>query len=198
MKQKNILLALILSAGFSISVFCGNISTEDPLVKMRLNEKLAYDLYADFSDMWKLDVFSSIGESKVVHKMRMKSLLKKLGIKDPVENNFDRGSFENEEFNKIYRELILRGSVSETEALKACAYNEERIIKELTDCISYVSDETLEKTLLQMNLTTGAHLRALVKAINRKGDLYSPQILTEGEFDAVMGSGRDNFTYSEE
>jgi hypothetical protein len=196
--MKHLIFALAVFAGLIVQVSAEINPAEEQLLKLRYNGKIAYDLYSEFYENWKLEVFYNIGESKVVQKMRMKEILTKFGITDPLENNYDRGMFDVDEIQSDYNSYLANGSTSKTNALLSCALLEERIYKDLGESINMISESNAKKELKQMRVTTGSHLKALVRALNRCGEIYTPSLLTENEFDRIMGSEKESFTISDD
>lgn len=88
----------------------------DGLIHMRLEEKLARDVYTTFGDQYTANVFLKIKLSEQKHMDAVKRLLVKYNIPDPVTSN-EIGVFPEGQFQTLYNNYIAQGSVSLTEAL---------------------------------------------------------------------------------
>lgn len=184
--MKRSIFVLLIIAGSVAALYSSSIPAEEQLVRMQLNVKIACGLYSDFYDRWKLEVFYNIGESKSVHNQRMESILDKFSIAEPVNNERDAGLFEDSALQMNFDALIQNGSGSKMNAVITCAFLEEKIYKDLGECLKAVSGKESKEILRQMLIATGYHLKALVKTLNRSGKVYKPQLLTEIEFDKVL------------
>ncbi len=162
----------------------------DMLVKMRQEEKLARDVYITLYEKWGLRIFSNIAQSEQTHMDAIKVLLDKYGLKDPAANDVI-GQFSDQAFVNLYTALVNQGSTSLVDALKVGATIEDLDIKDLEDEIA-VSDNQDIKTVFQ-NLMKGSrnHLRSFYRLIVANGDTYTPQYITQEEFDAIVNSAME-------
>ena len=180
-----------MAAGAYSNGFSTAFPEDEQLISMRLNGKVASDLYSEFYGSWKLDVFYNVGESKLVYDIRMKELFEEFSITDPLESNSVTGKFDDPNMQVFYDALLLKGKESEKNAVIACALMEEKIYRDLGECSRILNDPNAKKILKQMRLTTGNHLRALVKELNRSGVIYDPQLISNRDLDNIMGSGKE-------
>ena len=162
----------------------------DMLVKMRQEEKLARDVYITLYEKWGLRIFSNIAQSEQTHMDAIKVLLDKYGLEDPAANDVI-GQFSDQAFVDLYTALVNQGSTSLVDALKVGATIEDLDIKDLEDEIA-VSDNQDIKTVFQ-NLMKGSrnHLRSFYRLIVANGDTYTPQYITQEEFDAIVNSAME-------
>lgn len=116
-----------------------DLSTDevDGLVHMRMEEKLARDVYTMFGDMWNLKVFLNIKVSEQVHMDVVKKLLDKYAIADPLESD-EPGVFPDNYFSALYNQLIAEGSSSVYDALKVGVSIEELDIADLQNQLDNV------------------------------------------------------------
>ena len=87
------------------------------LTYMREEEKLARDSYLILYDKWHLSIFAKIANSEVMHMAKVKDLLDRYGLADPVAGKAI-GAFSNPVLQQLYNELIAQGSQSSTAALR--------------------------------------------------------------------------------
>lgn len=82
---------------------------EEGLIHMRLEEKVARDVYIYFYDLHNKKIFSTIKESEQGHMDAMKTLLNNYSVEDPVTDDtpgvFPPGSV----FQDLYNGFILQG-----------------------------------------------------------------------------------------
>lgn len=170
---------------FDVLVQSGAISKES-LQFIREEEKLARDVYIGLYRKWGTRVFDNISRSEQTHTDKIKYLLNKYKHEDPAANTAI-GVFKNPDIQKLYNDLMLRGSKSQQEALYVGAYIEELDIGDLRHEIA----ESSSKDVIQVytNLMEGSfnHLRAFVSQIERRGVSYKAQLLTQEDVDNILG-----------
>jgi hypothetical protein len=88
------------------------------LYHLREEEKLARDVYDALNAKWGFVVFSNIAESEERHFEAMGNLIIRYGLKDPAANT-QPGLFVNADLQALYDKLIIQGSASLIDALKA-------------------------------------------------------------------------------
>ncbi len=155
---------------------------------MREEEKLARDVYDVLGDRWNLRSFNNINQAEQRHMDQVKMLMQTYEITDPIVS--DRvGVFANPELAAMYKQLVHRGQTSSLEALKVGALIEETDIKDLRDRLNATNHPQL-KTLYE-NLLQGSynHLQAFVRQIERQGESYIPQVLSQQELTAILAQG---------
>lgn len=113
----------------------------DGLIHMRLEEKLARDVYTTFGNLYNYKVFMNIKEAEQRHMDAMLRLLVKYNIEDPVTSD-EVGVFPPGPFQVLYDDYIVQGSVSLLEALQVGVDIEELDIAD----IQYQIDEVVDNT----------------------------------------------------
>ena len=140
----------------------GSLSQEeiDGLIHMRIEEKLARDVYTVLGNKWQAKVFLNIKLSEQAHMNAINRLLVKYGIQDPLTTD-EVGIFPNESFQNLYNELVAQGSVSLIEAFKVGVKIEELDIEDLNHQLQNVVDN-IDIIRVYTNLKTGSenHLKA--------------------------------------
>jgi len=152
---------------------------------MREEEKLAHDVYFKLYETHKLQAFQNIANSELTHTEAVKTLLENYKIDDPAENN-TQGEFENEALQELYTTLTKQGEQNLKEALKVGALIEEIDIIDLQNAIQRT--ENNEIITVYENLMKGSrnHLRAFVKNIEKNGNTYTNQKLSELEYNEII------------
>ena len=130
------------------------------LVHMRIEEKLARDVYTVLGAKWNARVFLNIKLSEQTHMEAVRRLLNKYGIEDPLKTD-EVGIFPNEDFKTLYDQLISQGNVSLKEAFLVGVEIEVLDIKDLDYQLTNVVDN-LDIIRVYTNLRTGSinHLTA--------------------------------------
>ncbi len=157
---------------------------------MREEEKLARDVYLTLYKKWGIPIFRNIAESEQTHTDAVKAIIDKYGLKDPVESNAI-GAFTNPEIRALYEKLVAEGSKSVVDALKVGATIEEMDIIDLQHWLSKTDNKDVR--LVYCNLMKGSrnHLRAFVSQLSRYGVKYTPQYLSESEFNAIISGSTE-------
>jgi hypothetical protein len=100
------------------------------LIHMRIEEKLARDVYTVMGTTWNAKVFLNIKVSEQAHMNAVKRMLVKYNIPDPITTD-EVGVFPDETFQALYNQFILQGNVSLREALLSGVAIEELDIADL-------------------------------------------------------------------
>ena len=109
----------------------------DGLIYMRIEEKLARDIYTVLGTTWNAKVFLNIKVSEQAHMDAVKRMLDKYSITDPLLTD-EVGVFPDPEFQALYDQLIAQGSVSLYEGLLVGVVIEELDIADLEDQLTNV------------------------------------------------------------
>lgn len=174
-------------AGVCPSVTSGTqVSVEDAasLSFMREEEKLARDVYQTLAAQWQTQIFTNIANSEQVHMDQVKCLLDAYGLPDSATSEV--GSFNNLELQTLYHELVARGAISLSEALRTGALVEEVDIEDLNQGLNTI--QVPEIRLVYENLRQGSesHLKAFVGTLEQLGETYAAQLLDTKEVDTIL------------
>lgn len=137
----------------------------DGLIHMRLEEKLARDVYTTLGNTWNYKVFLNIKVSEQAHMEAVKRLLVKYGIDDPITND-EVGVFPDPQFQALYDQYVLQGNISDYEAFLVGKTIEELDIADLQNQLTNVVDNP-DIIRVYQNLTTASesHLAAFNKCL---------------------------------
>jgi len=111
----------------------------DGLIHMRIEEKLARDVYTVFGNLYNYRVFQNISISEQNHMNAIKRLLVKYNIEDPIVSD-EIGVFPDPQFQQLYDQYITQGNVSLREALLVGVSIEELDISDLENQLTNVVD----------------------------------------------------------
>ena len=172
---------------------------KEAILFMREEEKLARDVYDSLFRKWGGNPFDNIRKSEQVHMDRMKELVIRYKLEDPVEANQDMpGKFLNNLLQQYYNELVASGSQSLTEALRAGAKVEELDIRDLEERMEQTDKQDIISTFTYLKRASENHLRAFARRLKRMGVDYEPLILGKDQYDKILatdnmrGSNRPN------
>lgn len=170
---------------------------------IREEEKLARDVYEALYAKWGVNPFGNIRLSEQTHMDKMKWLIDKYNLADPIKLTKDeKGKFENQQLQELYYSLIKDGNKSLVDALKVGATIEELDIKDIQDAMKQTHDSAILQVYENLVWASENHLNAFVSQLNRKGVTYTPTILSKSQFDNIIkndhrggkhgGEGRGN------
>ena len=150
---------------------------------MAEEEKLAGDVYWALNEKWNLRVFDNIGKAERTHEAAVKTLLERYSLPDPTKG---AGVFSNETLQRLFNDLVSRGSASVKDALQVGAAIEEIDILDLQERMAQTDREDI--LLVYANLKRGSenHLRAFVNNLQRQGFEYNPEYLSQEEYDGII------------
>lgn len=133
-------------------------STEELLLYLIEEEKLAHDVYTVMYQKYGARVFGSILTSEESHQAQVLSLLKTRNIADPRSQNI--GEFKNQELQALYDQLIEQGNKSEVDAFKAGVVIEEKDIADISAQLATATEQDIIDTLEALRRGSENHLRA--------------------------------------
>ena len=136
------------------------------LIHIRVEEKLARDVYITLGEIWNVRIFQNIQKSEQRHMDAMKSLINFYEIPDPAEND-EVGIFSVDEFKLLYNELVERGTTSYREAMLVGRTIEELDIADLEDQLLIVDNPDIKIVYENLKAASERHLNAFNRHINK-------------------------------
>lgn len=158
------------------------------LTFMREEEKLARDVYREMYEAWKMPIFANIAKSEERHTRQVLRLLTRYGIGDPVLSD-EVGDFDNEELGRLYEQLVAQGSGEGStlpDALEVGGLIEETDIVDLRVAIQNTTHADIKRVYSNLMEASKNHLRAFVGQMEAAGVTYTPALLSQEEFDAIV------------
>ena len=135
----------------------------DGLIHMRIEEKLARDVYTVLGTSYNAQVFLNIKISEQQHMNAVKRMLDKYSIPDPLTTD-EVGVFPDPTFQALYDQLIMQGSVSLNEALLVGVAIEELDISDLEDQLTnVVTNPGIIRLYTNLKAGSVSHLAAFNK-----------------------------------
>jgi len=159
----------------------------DDMAFMREEEKLARDVYLTLHNTWGLNIFSNIADSEQTHTTKVKELLEKYQLPDPVVDD-SIGVFVNQDLANLYEAMITRGSVSALEALYVGGAIEETDMIDLQNAIERTDRDDIRQVYENLLAGSRNHLRAYVGQIENQGIVYEAQFLSQEDVDEIVDS----------
>jgi hypothetical protein len=186
-ETSNINIATLQTQITSLPIETLNTDEQSSLLFMREEEKLARDVYISLYNKWGVNIFTNISESEQTHMDAVLLLLTKYSLTDPVGSNAV-GVFNNTELQNLYNQLIAQGNISISDAYQVGATIEDLDIFDLANALAKIDNQDIE--LVYDMLTKGSrnHLRSFYGNILNVESSYTPQFLTQAEFDAIINS----------
>jgi hypothetical protein len=132
---------------------------KDGLIYMRLEEKLARDVYLTLGKTYTQKMFVNIPESEQRHMDAVKVLLNKYVITDPITDN-EIGSFTNADFKKLYDDLVAKGKTSFRDAMLVGKEIEEMDIKDLNERLEQTDNPDIKSVYENLKRGSENHLKA--------------------------------------
>ncbi len=152
---------------------------------LREEEKLARDVYITLHKRWKLQIFENISQSEQRHMDRMKTLVIRYGLTDPVRDD-TVGVFTNKELAKLYKDLVARGSKSEVEALLVGATIEDLDIRDIRRMKKNTADADAQDAFAKLECGSRNHMRAFSRQLEARGVTYKVKYLSQGEVKQIL------------
>lgn len=139
-------------------------ATDEMLLYMAEEEKLAMDVYDALGDLWGSRIFTQISSSEATHQDRVLSLLDAAGLADPRTGV--AGTFTDDELQALYDDLMALGSTSPTAAFEVGVMIEERDIADLTEAMSLTHDASVVTVLDSLRSASQNHLSAFQRQLS--------------------------------
>ena len=133
-------------------------ATAEQLAYLIEEEKLAHDVYTVMYDLWGARAFGNILESEASHQDQVLSIMKTFDVEDPRSSEL--GVFNDPELQKLYDDLVAKGSKSLIDAYEVGVAIEELDIADLTDMLSTATDSTVIAMMENLRRGSENHLRA--------------------------------------
>ncbi|MFA5986625.1 MAG: DUF2202 domain-containing protein [Parcubacteria group bacterium] len=159
------------------------------IIKMREEEKLARDVYTTLGAKWGQKIFLNITSSEQTHMDEVKQLIDRYALTDPITDGAT-GVFTSPELQKLYNDLIAKGNVSLVDALNVGATVEDLDIKDLQDLIAATDNADIKYVYENLKNGSQRHLQSFVKNLEKNGTTYTPQYISQTDYDAIISMER--------
>lgn len=160
----------------------------------REEEKLARDVYDLFATLYTLPIFPNIASSEQTHTDAVKTLLDRYSVPDPAAST-PPGMFVNPDLQVLYVTLVARGRTSLVAALAVGANIEEIDIVDLTRELAKVDNRDITIVFENLLKASRNHLRSFVSALEARGIVYVPQVLSSAVYRQIVDSPMEAGAY---
>lgn len=161
---------------------------KEALLFMLEEEKLARDTYIFLNNQWALNQFANIKNSEQMHMDAVENLLIQYNVEYTI---LPEGQFENQTLQNFYNQFIVDGAVSQANALQIGATIEDLDIVDLVDYINATSNTALINVFESLQCGSRNHLRSFVFGIENAGNTYTPQFLSQEDYDAIIAGSHE-------
>ena len=160
----------------------------EALSYMREEEQLAQAVYLANAALWPtVPEFANVAASEATHTSAVKVLLDRYALADPLAG-LSVGTFHTPLFQTLYTDLVAASGVSLVAAVKVGVQIEELDISDLAS--RKAATDNADILFVYDNLLRGSrnHLRAYMSVLAQQGGSYTPQYISQAEFDAILNS----------
>lgn len=140
-------------------------ATAEQLVYLIEEEKLAHDVYSKMFELWGSKVFGNILNSEASHQSQVLTVMATRDIADPRSSQ--EGVFKNADLQKLYDELIAKGSKSAVDAYEVGVAIEVLDIDDLTKILATAKDADVIAMMENLRRGSENHLRAFNNQLNK-------------------------------
>lgn len=163
-------------------------SDKTALLFMLEEEKLARDTYMYLDDLWSINQFANIKNSEQTHMNAIEDLL--------IQNNIEYtilslGEFENQALQDFYNQFVIDGAVNQANALQIGATIEDLDIVDLQDYMNATTNTSLINVFISLQCGSRNHLRSFVLGIENEGNTYTPQFLSEYDYNVIISDSNE-------
>ena len=156
---------------------------KEALLFMLEEEKLARDTYTLLYDLWNINQFANIGNSEQSHMDAVINLLDAYMVDYSI---LPQGEFLNSELQALYDQFALDGSLNTGNAFQIGATIEDLDIVDLQEYIDVTTNTTLIDVFSGLQCGSRNHLRSFINSIENNGNTYTPQFLSQEEYDSII------------
>jgi hypothetical protein len=157
------------------------------LTYLREEEKLARDVYFKLYEKYGVRIFNNIYNSEVTHTNAVYQLLRKYELQDPFGNN-GVGVFTDQNLQNLYNTLIAKGNQSLLNAYQVGATIEDVDLFDIKEKLAVADNQDIKLVYEMLAKGSRNHMRAFYKNLVNIGGSYTPQYITQAEFDAIINS----------
>jgi len=155
------------------------------LLYMYEEEKLAGDVYKTLNKQWNIGIFTNISGSEEMHQNMVASLLDKYEI--TYVRNSEIGKFENEDLQKLYKDLVEKGNQSIEEALTVGATIEDLDIFDIDQMLKNdIDNEDIQMVYKNLRRGSTNHMRAFNRWLSSYNISYKAQYISDDELIQII------------
>jgi hypothetical protein len=118
------------------------------------------------------------------------ALLERYTLSDPIISDAP-GAYSSELLSGLYDELLQQGSASLNDALIVGATIEDLDIQDLAEAMDATDREDIRTVYANLQKGSRNHLRAFTRQIERRGEYYTPQYISQTWYDEIVQSEQE-------
>ena len=158
---------------------------------MREEEKVARDLYLALDARWGSTPFGNIVSAEESHMSAILQLLRQYRLSDPTAGNLV-GEFSDPELQALHDALLLRGELSELDAIRVGGFVEEADILDVQAAMERSSRAAIDQTYARLACGSRNHLRAFAAADTAlSGTPYVAQVMEQKAVEVILTSPQE-------
>jgi hypothetical protein len=157
------------------------------LTTMRQEERLAHDVYSIDATLNPQAIFNDLSTAEETHASAMLLLLRRYQLPDPLAG-LSRGIYPDTTIQTLFTRFSLASEMGAVQALQAGAEIEELDVHDLTGQVALTDNADILMVYQHLMMASRNHLRELMKTLTQQGGSYTPQYLSQSEFDAIVDS----------
>ncbi|MGB5419275.1 DUF2202 domain-containing protein [Algibacter sp.] len=163
-------------------------SDKTALLFMLEEEKLARDTYMYLDDLWTINQFANIQKSEQTHMNSVESLLIQYNVAYTI---LPVGEFANQDLQNFYDQFVIDGAINQANALQIGATIEDLDIVDLQTNINDTNNAEITTVFESLQCGSRNHLRSFVSNIEKGGDTYIPQFLTQEAYNTIVSADNE-------
>lgn len=164
----------------------------ETLLFTREEEKLAHDVYVYAYSKYGNFVFDNIANSESQHVTSILNSMENFNVSDPLNGIQTPGEFTIPALQTLYDNLIARVDMSKNESLLVGLYIEDLDIRDLDQAISETDEPSLIQVYESLKCGSKNHMRTFESLASDAGIIYTPEFISQAEYDAIINSPRTN------
>lgn len=161
---------------------------KDALVFMLEEERLARDVYDHLFAKWGLPQFENISTSEQSHMDAVETLLKKYDLPYSI---LEAGTFQNTDLQAAYNSLVAQGDEDLVGALTSGATIEDLDIFDLENWMDQIENGEILNVFSKLQCGSRNHLRAFTNSLALEGETYTPQFISQTEYEEMLNNDRE-------
>ncbi|MGB5403149.1 MAG: DUF2202 domain-containing protein [Robiginitalea sp.] len=161
---------------------------KEALTFMLEEERLARDVYDHLFAKWGLSQFENISISEQSHMDAVENLLKQYDLPYSI---LEAGTFQNAALQGSYDNLVAQGDVDLVGALTSGATIEDLDIFDLENWMGQIENDVILNVFSKLQCGSRNHLRAFTNSLDKEGETYTPQFISQTEYEQILLSDFD-------
>lgn len=154
-------------------------------------EKLARDVYLYAYQKHGDNIFNNIASSEQSHMDQVAALLEQYNLTNPVIG-LGMGEFENATLQQMYYDLTAIADNSSVDGFTVGATIEDLDINDIDDLYANTNNPDLLAVYDALTCGSRNHMRSFYDKLVANGVDYTPQYISEEEFEAIVTTAKEN------